>query len=110
MGYSHGGKVHTVTTSTTTTTTTLLKDKDGNALKVITEVFNKEKKWDTVQVYDNPDDKSDKHYVPNETEVKVLGKNEFWTHISWTDAKSGDELKGWVGHQNLQEARVKVEK
>jgi len=108
--YSHNGKAKVVKITTTTTTTTIMTDKDGNAVKVIQELFNKNTKYDTVQVYDKAGRKSKKRYIKNKTEVKVLKSKKYWRKIEWKDPESGDMVKGWCGHQNIRKATVTVTK
>jgi len=104
--YSHNGKAQVV--KITTTTTTPMLDKEGHAVKVIQELFNKNTKYDTVQVYSQPSSKAQKTYVKNGTEVQILKTAGYWRHVEWKDPKSGSKLHGWVGHQNIKEATIRV--
>merc|ERR1712217_429343 len=105
--YSHHGTAKVVKLTTTTTTTTEMLDKSGHKVKVVQELFNKNTKYDTVIVYEQPSSHSKKHYIKNGVEVKVLKELKFWRHVEYGDKKSG-HFKGWVGHQNIKKATVRV--
>merc|ERR1712150_236800 len=104
--YSHNGKVEVATL--TTTTTTPMRDEDGNILKHVRELRNHEKKYKTVMVYQHASSHSKKKFVKNKTPVKVLGEEQYWRHVGWVDEKSGKHFKGWVNHENLKSAIVKI--
>jgi len=106
--YSHNGKAKVVKITTTTSTTTRLLDKEGHHLKVVQVLFNKETKYDTVIVYKKPSSKAKKRFIDNGTEVQIKKEKKLWRKVLFTDPKSGKKQKGWVGHQNIKEATVRV--
>jgi len=106
--YSHNGKAKVVKITTTTTTTMRMLDKEGHHVRVVHELFNKETKYDTVIIYKKHSSKSKKRFIDNGTDVHIIKKNKLWTKVLFTDPKSGKKQKGWVGHQNIKKATVRV--